>query len=144
MISRVAIAALVGGIVLFGLGFLVYGLALDSYMKSTMSPEAAKMMKEMPNLILLFLGNVVTAWLYAFVFERWASIKTFVTGLIGGILISLPMIIGFDLMIFSTTNLMSSIPPVIVDILAFTFISAITGGVIGQVLGMLNRNKVAE
>ena len=144
MILRVAIAAVVGAIVMFALGFLFYGILLESYMKSAMSPDAAKLMKESPNLIGLFVSNLAFSWLYAFVFERWASIKTFVSGMIGGALIALPVAIGIDLNMFSTMSLMQSPSPMVVDILVVTVMAAITGGVIGQVLGMLNKNKASD
>ncbi|HRH43262.1 MAG TPA: DUF1761 domain-containing protein [Pyrinomonadaceae bacterium] len=144
MITRVAIAALVGSVVMFGLGFLIYGVLLDSYMRGSMTPEAAKTMKEMPNLFGLFVSNLAFSWMYAFVFERWAGIKTFVSGLIAGILIVVPIAIGFDLNMFSTMNLTSGFTPIIVDVLAVTVLSAISAGVIGQVLGMLNKNKASD
>lgn len=144
MITRVAIAALVGSVVMFGLGFLIYGVLLDSYMRGSMTPEAAKAMKEMPNLVGLFISNLAFSWMYAFVFERWAGIKTFVSGLIAGILIVVPIAIGFDLNMFSTMNLTSGFTPIIVDVLAVTVLSAISAGVIGQVLGMLNKNKASD
>lgn len=141
MVMRVAIAALVGAIVMFILGFLIYGILLDSYMRSAMTPESAKLMKEMPNLVVLFISNFAFAWLYAFVFERWANIKTFVSGMIGGILISIPITLGFDLNMFSTMNVMQSFTPIIVDVLAIAVMSAISCGVMGQLLGMLNKKQ---
>ena len=143
MITRVAIAAIAGTIVMFILGFLIYGILLDSYMKSVMTPDAAKLMKEMPDLIILFISNFAFCWLYAFVFEHWAGIKTFVSGMIGGVLITIPIAVGFDLNMYSVMNMMQSFTPIIIDVVAITIMSAIAGGVIGQVLGILNK-KTAD
>ncbi len=144
MMTRVLVASLAGAVVMFGLGFLIYGLLLMEFMKANMVPEAAKLMKDSPNLVLLFVSNFAFAWLYAFIFERWASIKTFASGLMAGALIALPIAIGIDLNLFSTINIMQSVKPLIVDILAVTVMSAIVGGVIGQVLGMLNKNQASD
>ena len=56
MITRILLATLAGGVVMFLLGFLIYGILLDAFMKANMMPEAAKLMKDPPNLSLLFLS----------------------------------------------------------------------------------------
>ena len=138
MITRVIVAALVGSVVMFALGFLIYGLLLAEYMKTAMGQNAS-MMKDPPNFVLLFVSNLAFAWLLAFVFERWAGIKTFVSGLIGAALIVLPMMIGYDLNFYATTNMMQSVTPMLVDVLATTVLASIVGGVIGLVLGKLGK-----
>lgn len=139
MITRVLLATLVGGIVMFGLGFLIFGVLLDAYMKANMSAEAAKLMKDPPNFILIFVSNLVFAWLLAFIFERWASIKTFVTGLIAGAIIFGSIALAIDLQFAATMNLMTGFAPIIVDVLAVAVLGGISGGVIGLVLGKLNK-----
>ena len=138
MIVRMLAAAVVGGIVMFGLGFLIYGLLLADFMKAGMTPEAAKLMKEPPNYVLLFVSNVLLAWVLAFIFERWASIKTFSAGAIGGALVVLPIVLGIDLQFAATMNMFNGFMPIIVDAIAATVMSAITGGVIGIVLGKMS------
>lgn len=138
MITRVLVSALIGSVTMFALGFLIYGLLLAEYMKTAMGQNAS-LMKDPPNFVLLFVSNLAFAWLLAFVFERWAGIKTFASGLLGGALIVLPMMIGYDLNFYATTNLLQSFTPMIVDILATTVLASIAGGVIGFVLGKLGK-----
>ena len=137
MITRILVAALVGGIVMFGLGFLIYGMLLEPYMKANMTAEAVKLMKNPPNFVLLVVSNLMLALVLAVIFERWASIKTFVSGAIAGAIIVFLMALGIDLQFAATMNLMNGFVPVIVDVLAATAMGAITGGVIGLVLGKM-------
>jgi uncharacterized protein YcfJ len=44
-------------------------------------------------------------------------------------------------MSISLMNLFTSFTPVLVDVIAFTVIGAIAGGVIGLVLGIIDRNS---
>jgi hypothetical protein len=133
------LATLVGGIVMFGLGFLIYGILLDAFMKANMTAEAVKLMKDPPNFILLFASNLVFAWVLAFIFERWASIKTFVTEAIAGAIIAGSIALAIDLQFSAIMNLMSGFVPVIVDVLGAVVLGGISGGVIGLVLGKLNK-----
>jgi hypothetical protein len=139
MLTRILLATLVGGIVMFGLGFLIYGILLDAFMKANMTAEAVKLMKDQPNFILLFASNLVFAWVLAFIFERWASIKTFVTGAIAGAIIAGSIALAIDLQFSAIMNLMSGFVPVIVDVLGAVVLGGISGGVIGLVLGKLNK-----
>ena len=137
MITRILVATLVGGIVMFGLGFLIYGVLLDAFMKANMTAEAAKLMKDPPNFVLIIVSNLVFAWILAFIFERWAGIKTFATGLMAGAIIVFSMALAIDLQFAATMNLMNGFVPIVVDVLAATAMGAITGGVIGFVLGKM-------
>ena len=139
---RIIIAAVAGGAALFLLGFLVYGMALEGWMQSQVNQYPGLMYQE-PNFITLILANLVWALLVALIFDRWASISTFVGGLLGGAAITFFMGLYYDLMTLSFMNLHKSFTPVIVDVVAFTVIGALAGGVIGMVLGMLGRNAPA-
>lgn len=149
MKTSTIVAALVGGVVMFGLGFLIYGLALDAYMKANMitytNAAGGKLMKEMPDWIPLVISNLAWGWLIAYVFDQWAGIRTFVAGIIGGVMIILPAAIAIDTMFMAIMNLWSGgFVPVLVDIVAFTVMGAITGGVVGQVLGMMNKSAATD
>jgi hypothetical protein len=139
MMTRILLATLVGGVVMFLLGYLIFGVLLEAFIKANTTPEAVKLIKEPPNLILLFLSNLIFAWILAFVFERWASIKTFVSGMFGGAMIASSIALAVDLQLFATMNLMSSAVPVLVDFLAVGLLGAVSGGVIGLMLGKLNK-----
>ena len=140
MNTRVLAAAVAGGAALFFLGFLVYGIALEGWMRSQEIPHPG-LMRESPNFVTLILANLVWALLVALIFDRWATISTFAGGLLGGAAIAFFMALFNDLMSISLMNIFNGFTPVLVDVIAFTFIGAIAGGVVGLVLGMMNRNS---
>lgn len=143
MNTRVIVATVAGGAALFLLGFLVYGLLLEGWMKSHMI-EYKGLVNETPNFVTLIVANIVWALLVALIFDRWASISTFVGGLIGGAMISFLMILYFDLMNVSFMNLYSGSTAVLVDVIAFTVIGALAGGVVAAVLGIMNKGAALE
>lgn len=143
MIIRVLVGTLVGGIVMTLLGWLIFGLALAEFFKSNMINYSG-LVKDPPDWIPLVLFNLAFAWLIAFVFEYWAKIRDFVSGLKGGALIFLPLVIGIDLQYMAFMNLLTGYVPVIVDIVAATALGAIVGGVIGFTLGKLSGAETTE
>src|SRR5687768_4314136 len=132
---RTLVATLAGAVVLFFGGWLIFGLLLANYMKANTVQYAGLMKEPMPDMIPLALANLALAWLFAFVFDYWAGIRTFVTGLKGGALITLPIMLWIDLQFMAFMNLYTSIVPLIIDIIAATVLGAIAGGVVGLVLG---------
>jgi len=141
MNTRIIVATVAGGAALFLLGFLVYDLLLGVWMKTQMV-EYKGLMNETPNFVTLIVANVVWALLVALIFDRWASISTFLGGLIGGAMISFLMALYFDLMNVSFMNLYAGSTAVLVDVIAFTVIGALAAGVIAAVLGMMNNSSV--
>lgn len=143
MNTRVLAAALAGGAALFLFGFVMYDVILGTYMKGQMI-QYPGLMNEAPNFATLILANIVWAMLVSLIFDRWATISTFVGGLIGGAMITFFMGLYFDLMNVSFMNLFNSFTPVVVDVIAFTVIGALAGGVVGAVLGMMNKTGTAS
>lgn len=137
---RVLAATVAGGFTLFLLGWLVYGILLESFMKAHMNQFPGLMKEPMPDMVPLILANLVGAGLMAVVFDHWASIRTFKGGLIGGAIIMFLVALYIDLSFWSFMNLMKDFSAVAVDVFAATCIGAVTGGVVGQVLGMMDRN----
>jgi hypothetical protein len=134
---RVLVAAVAGSVVMFFLGFLIFGLALASFMKAHTLPGAVPVLKETPDIVLLFLSNLVFSWLYALIFDQWAQIKTFMGGVLGGITIAVPIAIAIDLNFISMYNIYSGYLVILVDAIAIGVMSGISGGVIGMVLGKM-------
>lgn len=140
MYIRILAATVAGGVAMFVLGFLIYGLALDSYLKANMIHYAGLIKEPMPDMVPLVVANLAWAWLLAFVFDYWAGIRTFVSGLKAGAIIMFPLSLGIDLQFLAFMNLWSGGPvPLIVDVVATTVMGALTGGVIGLVLGLMNK-----
>ena len=143
MNTRIIVAAVAGGAALFLLGFLVYGLLLEGWMESQMVKHDGLMLTT-PNWVTLIIANIVWALLLTLIFDRWATIRTFAGGLIGGAMVAFLVILNKDLMTVSFMNMFSSYAPVAVDVAAFTVIGALSGGVVGAVLGVMNEAPAAE
>jgi hypothetical protein len=144
MLTRVLAATVAGGVAFFVLGFVIYGLILDPMvMRPNMNPEMAKFMNEVPHWIPLVLGNLVLALLVAYIFDTWAGIRTFAGGAKGGAIIMFLMAFHIQLMFLAFMRMSDSLTPTIADILGSTVMGAIGGGVIGQVLGMMNKQGSA-
>lgn len=141
MLVRVLAATVAGGIAFFVLGFLIYGLLLDPYMKANMIQYPGLMKEPMPDWAPLVASNLVNALLFAFVFDYWAGIRSFVGGLKGGAILMFLTAVTLDLQFMAFMNMWKGGPlPVIVDIIGATVLGALAGGVIGAVLGLMNKN----
>lgn len=140
MLGRILAATLAGGITFFIFGFVIYGLILDPMvMKPNLNPDAAKLMKDPPMWIPLILANFVSALLLAYIFEKWASIRTFAGGASGGAVVYFLISLSFQLMFAAFMNIATSYVPAVADVIGSTVLGAIGGGVIGLVLGMMQK-----
>lgn len=138
MFVRLIAAAIAGGIAFFALGFLIYGLLLDPYMKANTIVYPG-LIKETPDFPWLVLANVVNAFLFAYIFDQWAGIRSFIGGLKGGAILMFLFALSMDLQFVAFMNMWKGNPlvPIIVDILAAAILGALAGGVIGFVLGKM-------
>ena len=146
MLIRVAAATIAGAIVNFFGGWVIWGILLKSYFDGTMNATAKAMMRPDQNFVPLILAQIVFAFLFVFIFDRWASIRTFAGGAKAGAILSVLIGLGFDLQMsafFVEMHNDSSLMPLIVDLLAGAVMGAIAGGVMGAVLGMMNKQASA-
>jgi hypothetical protein len=134
-LKKFLIGTIVGGIVYFILGFLIYGLALMDVMASYSNPAAMRAEADMVWWALI-LGNLVYAGLISYVFVKWTDISSFGPGAMGGAGISFFVALSLDLMMYSYTTMMTDPTVIIIDVVAGIIMGAITGGAIGMVLGM--------
>jgi hypothetical protein len=139
MLTRILAATIAGGIVFFVLGFVIYGLVLDNMVMKPNMNTFPGLMNETPVWLPLILANLVSALLLAYIFDKWASISTFVGGLQGGAIVWFLTSLSFQLMFLAFMNIHKNYTPVIADIIGSTVMGAIGGGVIGQVLGMMKK-----
>lgn len=131
------VAALVGGLVMFGLGFLLFGVLLSDYFKAN-TTQYAGLMKDKPVIWAIFLFNVVWAWLIAFVLSRGAAAGA-AEGAKTGAIVMFVLGLGINLEYHAFMNVHPSIAPVLVSMLVVTFLGVVAGAVIGLVLGYFNK-----
>lgn len=139
MNNKVIIAAILGGIIAFVGGFLIYGLALQNFMAANTGTATGVMKTEMgaSNMVYIFIGNLATGLLIAYIFDKWANIRTLSTGAQAGAWIGLLVSISLDFSMYGTSNIMN-MKAVLVDIVAGSFLTALVGAGVAWWLG---RNK---
>ena len=133
MSTKAILAGIAGGIFLFFLGWLIFGvLLMDYYTANTTHYDG--LMNEMPNLYLMIVSNLIWGLWLSFLFERWAKINSIGKGIVGGIIIGLPMILIVDLYLLASMNLFNG-TVVILDVVANSITIGLMGGLIGFILG---------
>ena len=142
MFVRILAAAIAGSIIFFCMGFVIYGLLLDSLMKGYMV-QYPGLMKDPPAMVVLFLWNFVMALFFTLVFDKWAGIRSFAGGLVGGAFMMFFIELATDLSYMAFMNLMNSFVAVVIDVAGATVLGAVAGGVIGAVLGLMNKEPAA-
>ena len=132
-IKKLLTGGIVGGILYFLLGWLIYGMLLMDFMNNHPG-TAGNVNKAEPDFLYLIIGNLAMGFLLAYVFVK-SSISSLAAGLVTGGIVGLLVCVGVDSVIYATTTIASK-TAMAVDVAAFTVMSAIVGAVVGMVLGM--------
>jgi hypothetical protein len=137
-IKKLLIGGIVGGILFFGLGWLIYGNLLMSFMQKHPGTATGvdRSMEDM-RFLYLCLGNLLQGFLLAYIFIR-ANVKTAASGLITGGVLGALMAAGMDCIMYGTTNIISK-TAMAADVAAFTVMCAVVGAVLGIVMNMGNK-----
>lgn len=138
MKSKVIIAALLGGITSFLVGFLTYNLALSEFFKTNVTMNVGT--REQIELWSLFASNLVYGFFLTIIFDRWASISTFKTGMTAGMWMGFLLGLARSLMNYSMMNNETIIGHV-VEVILWIVIVGMAGGVAGWVLGYGNKSS---
>ena len=139
--QKFIVGGVVGGIVNFILGWLVYGMLLKDFMASNASSGIMRADSDMIWWALI-VGNLCVGFLLAYVIGKGgaaSAAKGAAVGFVVGLLVSL----GYDLIMYATSTVMTSLKGVAADVAGSALISAITGAVVGWVLGMSKKTVVA-
>jgi hypothetical protein len=134
-IKKLLMGGIVGGILYFLLGYLIYGMLLMDFMKN--HPGTAlnvdRAQEEM-RFMYLIIGNLLSGFLIAYIFIK-SNVSTAASGFITGGIIGLLLSAGYDSTMYGVTNIMSK-TAIAADVAAGTVMTAIVGAVVGVVLGM--------
>lgn len=133
--SKFALATFAGGIVYFFLGFIVYAIALEGFYSAHagIAENVAKTPQGM-QFWPLVLGDLAHAALLAYIFLKWAGIKTFGGGFSAGATIGFFVSLGFNMIEYDTANIMD-LTGHVVDVFVWAIMTGIVGGIVGWVLG---------
>lgn len=131
MTGREIVAGVVGGVVLFVMGFLLYGLAFMGFFEAN-AGSATGVYKEAPTFWALGLGQLLTGVFLALVLARWPGARGFGGGLKVSLGLGLLLGFAFDLTWYGTTNIMT-----LTGALVDPFVYAVQFGVAGSVIGAM-------
>lgn len=135
MNTRTVLAALVGAISAFLLGWVIFGMMLMDFMSAHMLPYPGLMKGEGEmDLGLIFLSNLLIAVLLTRALGRM-GVHDLKSGLLNGAIIGLLFYLAMDLSLMAMMNLYDGPLAVAVDVLANTVWMAAIGGVVGFMLG---------
>ncbi|HET9823865.1 MAG TPA: hypothetical protein VFP87_00955 [Chitinophagaceae bacterium] len=139
--QKFIVAGIAGGIVNFVLGWLIYGMLLKDFMASN---TQAGIMRSDSDMIwwALAVGNLAFGFLLAYVIGK-ASTASAGQGAAVGFILGLLVCLGYDLITYATTTMVSSLKVVAADVAATAVMSAIAGAVVGWVLGMSRKTVAA-
>ena len=128
------VAGLIGGIVFFLLGWLVWGILLMDMMSGYSNAACMKPEAEM-NMAFLIIANLLWGSAFAYILSNWSGQINFSKGATAGAIISIIIGVAYDLYSLAMTTMMTSTTPVLINIGANLVVGGIAGGIIGWYLG---------
>jgi hypothetical protein len=130
--KKLFIGGIVGAIVYFLLGYLIYGKLLMSYFMEHhgLTTDANR---AQPIFLYLGIGNLLMGFLLSYIFVK-GKVSSFGGGFVTGGIVGLLMASSTDSIVYATSTVMSK-SGIVADVIAFTVISAITGAIIAAVSG---------
>ncbi len=132
--QRFLVATVVGGLVLFAVGYLIWGLTLMGYFEAqSIGPEGMLKSEEEMNLPLILVSNLIYGALLTLTVGVWAGKRSFVPGFTAGLLVGLLGASSMTAMFFATMNFMT-LTGHLVDTVAAGIWAGIGGGVIALIL----------
>ncbi len=134
--QKFIVSGIVGGIVSFFGGYLIYGKLMMGYFNDHPG-TVANVMRSDSELVwwALIGGSVFMGLLLSYIFNRWANITSLGAGLMGGLVIGFLMNTGQDLLIYGDSHI-SSLHSLVGDIICGTVLSGLTGAAVGWMNGM--------
>ena len=135
MNTKTIIAALVGAISAFLLGWVVWGMLLTTYFQENTYQYEGMMLAETEFKIwAIFLANLANAFLVAWLFTRM-NITSFASGFQTGAIINMLISFGMAMMFYSMMNWYKGPAVMIVEIVVNGVFGGIIGGIIALMLG---------
>lgn len=128
--QRILVGTVVGGIVLFLLGYLMFGIVFADFFRT--NAGTATGVERMPlNLVPIGIGQLAAAAALTLILN-WAGVKGIGQGATIGGVVGLLFFLGVDLTMFGTSNL-NNLTATLVDPILGAILYAIAGGAIAAV-----------
>lgn len=132
-IKKLLMGGIAGAVAFFLLGWLIYGILLMDFMTAH-SGAAGNVGRAEPDFLYLVIGNLASGLLLAYIFIK-GNVNSMGAGIVAGAIIACLMTVGFDCVMYATSTVISK-TAMAADVAAATVMGAITGGIVGMVLGM--------
>jgi len=119
---------LLGGIAYFFLGWMIYGILLNNFYLNNLNQCVAR-----PDGAMIWWAMIVSSFILALFLTlvlNWSGAKGFVDGLKTGALFGLLMGAVIDLSSYSMSTMFSNLTAVVVDVVAWVVVLALTGLVV--------------
>jgi hypothetical protein len=131
--SKVLLGGLAGGVALFFLGWIIYGMLLMDFMSANGNQCAMR-----PESDFVWWAMVVSClsfgFFYALIFD-WANIATVGAGLKAGAILGALCALGASLNGYAMTTMYSNLTAIILDLAAATVMTSLAGAVIAWAMG---------
>ena len=135
--NKILVGGITGGVALFLLGWVIYGILLMDYSTANYNQCMNRPMQEMIWWSMI-VSNLALGFLLATIFS-WSNTTGFMAGAktagIIGLLLSASMDFGY----YSMTTMYVNPSVIIVDIIAYTIYLAIAGAIVAWAMGMVKK-----
>lgn len=131
-LKKLIFGSLLGFVGYFMGGFVMYTIVFKDLLAST-NPGMTSVQAE-PNMLAIAAGNLAASFLLTYIFEKWAGIRTWISGAMSGAMIGALVAFSYDCMLLGTSTLMTW-TGTFVDVLVYAIISAMAGALSGWMLG---------
>lgn len=139
-LKKLFMGGIVGGILFFLLGWLIYGMLLMDFMNNH-TGAAGNVSRTEPDFLYLAIGNLAMGFLLAYIFVK-GNVNSMANGFITGGIVGLLIAVGYDCMIYATTTVISK-TAMAADVAVSTVMTAVAGAVVAMVMGMGMAKKAA-
>jgi hypothetical protein len=133
-VDKILLGGLAGGVAFFFLGWLIYGLLLMDFTMANYNQCNSRPMEDMVWWAMI-LSNLSSGLLLALIFS-WSNTTGIMAGAKVATIIGLLYAISIDLSFYAMTTTFLKPIAILVDIVAYTVMSAVAGVVIAWVMGM--------
>jgi hypothetical protein len=131
--NRILVGGIVGGVVFFLLGWLIYGIILAGYFAANGNPSIMRPMDQMIWWALI-LSNLSWGFTLAVIFS-WSNTSGWMEGAKKGAVFGLLTALAIDLGYYAMSTMYSNIMPVLVDAVATVVMVGIGGALIAWAMG---------
>lgn len=134
--QKFLVSGIVGGVVSFFGGYLIYGLLMANFFSNN-AGSATGVMRGPADMVwwAMIAGSVFMGLTLSYIFNKWANITSAGAGASAGFVVTLLMTAGWDLLMYGNSNI-SNLNATIADIICGSILGAITGAVVGFMNGM--------